>query len=307
MAKTPPKIEFRTFGGPPDQLEVVGVKTSRVRDAYHFLLVHPWWVTIAVVGGVYLIANLVFATLFWLSGGIANARPGSFEDAFFFSVQTLGTLGYGAMYPQTTLANMLMTLESLASVMILALSTGIAFAKFARSDAKMLFSNEAVICPVNGVPHLMFRVANQRGHLVTSAKVIVAMIREERTAEGVQLYRLLDLKPIRDRHIAFTRTWTIMHRVDEHSPLHGSTPEGMVAAEDEIIISMEGIDATSAQPVFAQHSYLAREVIWGAQHVDLWINLPDGRARMDYGDFHRTKPSEPTSAFPYRGGKRVEV
>jgi inward rectifier potassium channel len=278
-----------------------------MRDAYHFLLRNPWWVTIAIIGAMFIVVNSGFALLYWMVGGIANARAGSFEDAFFFSVQTLGTIGYGAMYPQTRAANTVVALESLVGVIVLALSTGIAFAKFARADARIVFTREAVVCLINGEPHLMFRVANQRGHLVTSARVTLALIREERSAEGSQLYRLLDLAPVRNHHIAFTRSWTVMHRIDEQSPLYGSTPESLIAGEAEIIIGLEGLDAASGQTVTAQHSFLAREILYGMQFADIWIDLPGGRARLDFTHFHETQPAQPTPAFPYRGGVRVQV
>src|SRR5690349_1824070 len=219
------KPEFRTFGGPANALEVVGVRTSPLRDLFHSLLLRPWWVTIAVIGTAIATANLLFATGYWLVGGVANARPGSFADAFFFSVETLGTIGYGNMYPAGLAAHVLVTLESLVGVIVIALSTGIAFAKFARSDAQIVFSRECTVSLMDGVPHLIFRVANQKGHLVTSARLHVTLLREHRTAEGMQIFRMLDLSLVRDHHPAFRRTWTVMHRIDAASPLAGATPE----------------------------------------------------------------------------------
>jgi len=307
MAVSPRQIQFRTFGGPANQLEIVGMKSDPVRDAYHFLLDHPWWVTIAVIAAAFLTVNTAFALLYWAVGGVVNARPGSFADAFFFSVQTLGTIGYGTMYPQSTAANVLVTLESMAGIVVLALSTGIAFAKFARPDARILFSSAAVVCPVNGIPHLMFRVANQRGNLIASARVHMSLIREQRTAEGAQLFGMLELKPLRDRTIAFPRTWTVMHRIDETSPLYGSTPESLAREEAEVIVGVEGMDASSGQTVTAQHSYLPQEMVFGARLCDLWTDLADGRARLDFTQFHETQPTEPTPAFPYRAGTRVAL
>lgn len=300
MARSPEPIQFRTFGGPPDQMEVIGVESDPIRDMYHFLLDQPWWVTIAFIGAVFFAVNLAFATAYWLTGGVVNARPGSFQDAFFFSVQTLGTIGYGAMYPQSLAANVLVALESLAGIVVLAVSTGIAFSKFARPSARIVFTREIAVCPVDGVPHLMFRVANQRGNLVTSARIRVALLREYRTAEGFLQYRMVDLPPLRDNHIAFTRTWSVMHAIDASSPLYGYTPESFLKEEGEIVVAVEGLDVATGQTVTAHHSYLAPEVIWGARHADIWSDLPGGRGRLDFTRFHELVPTEPVPGFPYR-------
>jgi inward rectifier potassium channel len=301
----PVQPEFRTFGGAPNQLEVIGLPTSVVRDVYHFLLNRPWWVTISAIGALFFSVNTVFAVAYWIVGGVAHAAPDSFRDAFFFSVQTLGTIGYGAMYPQSTTANVLVAFESLAGIIVAALATGIAFAKFARSDARIMFTKEVVICPIDGEPHLMFRVANQRGHLVTSAKVHVTLIREHRTREGIQLYQMLDLTPIRDHHIAFTRSWSVMHRIAPGSPLYGASPEDLSAWDAEIVVGIEGMDVAAGQPVTAQHSYLPSEIVWGARHADIWMDLPGGRARLDFTFFHTIVPTAATPEFPYSNGRRA--
>ena len=140
------------------------------RDFYHWLWTISWVNFFLLIGLLFLLLNLVFACAYLTSpDGIANARPGSFGDAFFFSVQTLSTIGYGAMYPQTFYANILVTIEVLVSLISITTGTGLIFARFARPQARVLFSNKAVICPFDGVPTLMFRVANQRNNRIIEA------------------------------------------------------------------------------------------------------------------------------------------
>src|SRR5208282_1514931 len=134
------------------EIRIVGQRRTPLRDFYHALLRLPWWATIAAISGAYLLANAVFALAYLLVGGVEHAAPGSFADAFFFSVQTMGTIGYGAMYPGSTAANAVVVVESIVSLLLTAISTGIVFAKLSRSRARCVFTRYAVIAPFNGVP-----------------------------------------------------------------------------------------------------------------------------------------------------------
>ena len=148
-----------------------GQDSGRFTDFYHGVLTASWPVFVLQLALLFLTVNLVFATLYVIDrGGIANARPGSFADAFFFSVQTLGTLGYGVMAPRTLYANLLVTAESFTGILIIALFTGIIFARFSRPFARVVFSRVAVVTPFDGVPTLMFRAANQRGNSISGRR-----------------------------------------------------------------------------------------------------------------------------------------
>src|SRR5205814_1714381 len=175
------------------QIRVIGDRRAPLRDFYHALLRLPWAATIGVIAGSFLAVNAIFALGFVLTGGVANARAGSFADAFFFSAQTMGTIGYGAMYPHSTAANSLVVAEAIAGLTLTALGTGLVFSKFSRSTARVAFTREAVISPVNGVPTLMFRTSNQRGNQIVDAQIRVVLSRTDRTAEGATFYRMYDL------------------------------------------------------------------------------------------------------------------
>ena len=173
-------------------------------DFYHGVLTASWPVFILQLAALFLTVNLIFALLYVLDrGGIANARPGNFADAFFFSVQTLGTLGYGVMAPRTLYANMLVTAESFTGILTIALFTGIMFARFSRPFARVVFSKVAVVAPFDGVPTLMFRAANQRGNSILDASVTVSLARQYTTLEGVEMRRFHELKLLRSSNPLF--------------------------------------------------------------------------------------------------------
>src|ERR1700744_5204387 len=158
---------------------VKGQDAGRFFDFYHGILTTSWPGFVAQLAALFLVVNLAFAVLYVIDrGGIANARPGSYADAFFFSVQTLGTLGYGQMAPHSLYANLLVTAESFTGILIIALFTGIIFARFSRPSARVLFSKVAVVTTFDGVPTMMFRAANQRGNSILDATVTVSLARQ---------------------------------------------------------------------------------------------------------------------------------
>ena len=223
-----------------------------------------------------------------MAGGdsIANARPGSFADAFFFSVQTMASIGYGAMYPKTDYANMVVAIEALVGLMSLAMATGLMFARFSRPTAKVLFSKIAVIVPYNGKPTLMFRTANERHNQIFEAEMHVSLVRDEASIEGVVMRRFYDLKLVRKQTPIFALTWTGMHIIDETSPLYGETAETLHHSNIEIIVILTGMDETVAQTIHTRHSYLADEIHWNHRFVDILVTMPDGKRLIDYTRFH---------------------
>jgi inward rectifier potassium channel len=237
----------------------------------------------------FLAVNAAFAGLYLLqSGAIHGARPGDFGDAFFFSVQTLATIGYGQMSPATGYANVLMTCEVLLGGLTLALVTGLAFARFSRPSARVLFSRVAVVGPMNGQPMLALRIANERRNQILQAEVRLSLVRDEQTAEGNYLRRFYDLKLARSQTPVFAMTFLVMHPLDQDSPLFGATPESLAAEHAEIVLILTGLDATLSQLIHARASYLAHQVLFGRRFVDVIGALPDGRRAIDYARFHDT-------------------
>ncbi|OCR00866.1 ATP-sensitive inward rectifier potassium channel 10 [Oscillatoriales cyanobacterium USR001] len=261
------------------------------RDLYHWLLTISWSGFFTRIALVYILSNAIFA-LAYLAGGdcIANAEPGSFKDVFFFSVQTMATIGYGAMYPRTSYANSIVAIEALFGLLGVAMVTGLAFARFSRPTAKVLFSHIAVITPQNGVPTLMYRTANQRYNQILEAQQRLTLLRDEITADGQFMRRFYDLNLVRSRTPIFALTWTSMHIIDESSPLYGMTAEDFARQAVEIIVTMTGIDETVSQIIHARHSYLAEEILWNSRFVDILSHSPDGGRSIDYTRFHDVIP-----------------
>jgi inward rectifier potassium channel len=254
-------------------------------DLYHFLLTSSWPRLLAVLTVAFVGANVFFALVYVdLPGSIENARPGSFADAFFFSVQTMGTVGYGKMVPVTVAANVLMTIEVLVGLVGIALFTGLAFAKFSRPTARVLFSSRAVIARFDAVPSLMFRMANARGNTIVEAQIHVVLARNETTAEGLRMRRFHDLDLARRQSALFALSWTAIHPITERSPLHGATPASLAAEEAEIVVTLLGFDDHFAQTVHARHRYRAEEIVWNARFADILV--AEGGRRVDYALFH---------------------
>ncbi|MBI1814806.1 MAG: ATP-sensitive inward rectifier potassium channel 10 [Deltaproteobacteria bacterium] len=271
----------------------VGVRGSRLRDLYLSLLVSSWWRLLIVLVALFVTTNSMFAVLYLLGGdNIENARPGSFADAFFFSVQTMATIGYGKMVPHTLWANVLVTIESLVGLLGIALVTGLTFAKFSRPTARVLFSRVAVVTRRDGVPCLMFRMANQRGNQIVEARIHVVLALTETTEEGEVIRRLHDLHVPRAQNALFALSWTAIHPLTESSPLFHATPKSLADAEAEIIISLTGLDESFAQTVHARHSYVVSDIRWNARFVDILSRTRDGRRSVNYAHFHDTVQSD---------------
>ena len=261
-------------------------------DLYHLLLTSSWPRLLVLLAVAYVGANALFALGYVLQpGALENARPGSFVDAFFFSVQTMATIGYGHVLPRTPLANVLVTVEALTGLLGLAVFTGLVFAKFSRPTARVLFSRVAVLGRRDGMPVFMFRMANERGNNIVEAQVHVALSRQEVTVEGESVRRFYDLELTRRVNPIFLFSWTVVHPITAASPLHDATPASLAAGEVTIVASMVGLDESYMQTVHARHAYDAADVRWNARFVDVIQRAPDGAVHVDYARFHDVVPA----------------
>ncbi|MBO3457829.1 ion channel [Aetokthonos hydrillicola Thurmond2011] len=264
---------------------------SYLRDPYHLLLTISWTSFLIFISIFYIAHNVVFALLYMLGGdSIANARPGSFLDDFFFSVQTLATIGYGALYPKTVYANIIVTIEAMTGTIGVAVLTGLAFARFSKPTARVMFSSVAVITPHEGVPTLIFRTANQRRNQIIEAQMSVYLMRDDVTLEGEYIRRIYDLKMLRHRSPSFSLSWSGMHPITESSPLYGITQESLIQTNTLIIVSLSGIDETVAQVVHARYTYTPYDILWNNNFVDIIHTTPDGNRYIDYKCFHNVVP-----------------
>jgi len=272
-------------------IHVVGAETGGLRDLYHGVLTIPWWGFFLLLLGVFLGANAIFAFLYWLDPtGVTGARPHSFADDFFFSVETLSTIGYGGMAPTSPYANVVMTAEAFVGLGIVAVATGLIFARVSRPTARVMFSRIAVITAFDGAPALMFRAANQRGNQILEAQASISLFGEVVTSEGDRMRRFQDLDLVRSRQPMFSLTWLLIHRIDEASPLHGHTRESLEAIGGEIVVALNGVDEVFAQRIYARHAYLPDEILWDRQFADVLSTDNQGRRLVNYHRFHDVKP-----------------
>lgn len=279
----------------------IGHRRAVFSDMYHRLIDMKWRYFICYLVVMYFGINLIFATLYWLDGdSIEGAGAWSFADAFFFSIQTLSTIGYGALAPKTLYANILVAIEAFVGMLVTAMGTGLLFAKFSRPTARVQFTDKAVVNGFNGVPTLMFRAANMRGNQIVDAIISVSFARFETTDEGEQYRRFYALEMHRERTAMFILTWTAMHAIDEHSPLYGFDPEHWRATQAELIIMLKGVDGTFGQTVHARHSYTIDDLLFGARFADMLTVDGDGVLEVDYTRFqsvisHKKDSSDPQS------------
>ena len=278
----------RMFSG-RGQVEIRNRRRS-ARDLYHWLLTTSWPLFGAIGLGVYLGLNTVFACLYLLDpNGIDHSRPGSFFDAFFFSVQTIGTIGYGVLAPRDFYANAVSTAENFLGLSFIAVSTGVIFARVSRPTARVVFSKNVLIVRHEGKKTLMLRAANERANQILEAEVTLSVTKQKRTAEGQMMRRFEDLKVTRARSPLFALTWAIMHVIDESSPLYGETLETMDEEGVQIIVVLSGIDETFAQRIHARYAYLPEDILWDKRFADVIIYDEDGRRIIDYGRFHEVE------------------
>jgi inward rectifier potassium channel len=281
------------------RLKLIGKAGVRSKDLYHWFLRASWTVVLLTIAVSHIAVNIVFGAAFFVVGGVESARPDNFLDAFYFSVQTFGTIGFGHVHPTSDAANMLVTLESLISVVFSALVTGLIFSKFSRPTGRIGFADKAVIYPFNGVPTLSIRIGNERGNRVVEAQVNVDLSRKVTTSEGVEFYRMVQLKLARHRIAALARSFSLLHTIDETSPLFGLTPEQFEKDDCELFVSVTGLDDTSGQPMFGQTSYEPQDVLFGARHADVLTLDADGNLLLDASKFDAVVPTKAIATFRY--------
>ena len=291
---------LRPEGGPKwDVMDAVrkGTPSNLRRDLYFYLIEGSWTRVFVVFVFLYLVSNLFFAALYAIRPGcIANAHPDSFLDAFFFSVQTMSTIGYGAMSPATDYGHAVVTFEAAFGLLGVALATGVMFAKASRPSAGVLFSEPLVLTTMHGKPTLTFRAGNARGNEVVDASMSVTAVMHEITPEGHHMRRLLDLPLVRARSPIFVLSWQAMHVVDESSALAAVDFEHFDRHVFSIVVTLTGHDATYGQTIYARHVYYPDDLRLAARFVDVISQLPDGRLMIDYTRFHETVPDEPSAA-----------
>lgn len=260
-------------------------------SAYHYFLTMSWTRFLGYATSLYIVANALFAAAYVgcgddaLTGFATQAKGERLVTAFFFSVHTLATIGYGTIAPTNLAANLVVVFESLIGLLGFALVAGIVFARFARPMAQIVFSERAIIAPYRGMTAFMFRIVNQRTNELVQLETKVMLTRRKRGVDGEREF--IPLKLERETVIFFPLTWTIVHPIDEKSPLHGMTERDLLGCDSEFLVMLNGFDETFSQTVHTRSSYRGDEVVWGARFKSIF-NPPkaDGTLSVDIRKLH---------------------
>jgi inward rectifier potassium channel len=270
---------------------IEGIAEPIFHDLFHHFMTVSWPRLFATLAAFFLVFDLLFGLLFYLVPGcIANLNPPGFAGDFFFSVETLATVGYGEMHPQTFYGHTVAMIEIFVGLMSLALITGLMFARFSRPRARFLFTKNAVVRPIGGKPTLLFRAANERQNVVQDASARLRMLRDEITEEGYSIRRIIDLPLLRSEHPMFTLGWSIMHVIDDASPLSAETAESLSASKAAFVLSLSGTDENTGQVLMARSEYSHADIRWNSTFHDILEKAPDGTIHVDYSKFHDIEP-----------------
>ncbi len=268
-----------------------GLSRAVFHDLFHYFMTVSWPKVFGTLAAFFLAFDLLFGFLYHLVPGcIANLSPPGFAGAFFFSVETFATVGYGDMHPQTLYGHVVAMAEIFVGLMSLALITGIMFARFSRPRARFLFTKNAVVRPIDGKLTLLIRAANERQNVVQDASAQLRMLRDEVTEEGFRIRRVIDLPLVRSQHPMFVLGWTIMHVIDDASPLKSETEASLHEASAALVLSLSGTDETTGQVLMARAEYSSDEIRWNSSFHDILEVLEDGTLHVDYRKFHDVEP-----------------
>ena len=267
-----------------------GLQQHIWQDVYHHALTVRWPVFFGTAALLFILLNCAFALLFLIGNhAIANQAPAGFLGAFFFSVETLATVGYGDMHPDTLYGHMVATIEIFIGMSGVALTTGMIFARFSRPHARIIFAKYVVVRPVDGRTTLMVRAANARQNVIAEATARMRLIRSEITPEGLFIRKLHDMPLVRERHPIFLLGWNVMHVIDESSPLFGETLESLTQSRAELLLTIEGVDETTMQTMQARTAWGPDMILWDHEFVDLLYQV-DGVTHIDYTVFDEVVP-----------------
>ena len=261
------------------------------RDSYHWVLSLTWPQFYLFLVATYLFINAFFAVFYVARGdAISGVEPGSFPQAFFFSVETLATVGYGHNYPATAYGHIVVTIQIFVGMVWFSVMTGLIFVRFSRPTARIVFSRTILIGNHNGRPSVMFRVANLRHTSMVDAKFHLMFSRDENVVEGEQIRRFYELKIYPRRMARFPAALTIRHTIDENSPLYGQTKEALEECDAFFLAEVISVETLMAAPVQSQQDYAVDDIRWDERFVDIYEEVEDGKLQVDYGRIHDTEP-----------------
>jgi inward rectifier potassium channel len=287
--RRPPRARVRSIGN--RRIVAEGLEPNFWNDFYHNAMTVTWPVFFGSLAAAFVALNLGFAFVYWLGEApIANAPPGSFPDLFFFSVETSSTVGYGDMHPQTLYGHLVATCENFVGMVLLAVMTGLVFSRFSRPRARIIFARNPVITQHDGVPTLIFRIANARSSFISEATAKLWMLGPSETKEGRRFIAFQPMRLVKSENPSFVLSWTLFHPIDETSPIQGLSGDDLAASDITFVVSVSGLDETSAQMVHSRENFAAGDVRVGHEFVDIMRLDESGVRHVDYGRVHDTRP-----------------
>jgi inward rectifier potassium channel len=288
------------------ELVKIGVRRFEWADPYHFALTISWPGFVVYVFSFYGLITLMFAGLYLANpGSIGGARPGSLSDAFFFSIETLATVGYGEMSPADFTGHVISAAEIVTGMAFTAIMTGLVFVRFSKPKAKIFYADQAVITPHNGVPTLMVRIGNGRVNMLTNAHLQLNALIRETSHEGRSAYNVHELKLVRDRVPSFPLMLTLMHVLDETSPLAGFDAEALAAAEVRLFVSIEARDPALSAVVHDLKTYGPDHVAIGMRYVDAVSIDAAGRPLADMTKISLIEPDGGPQGLPIGASRLI--
>ncbi|MGB6537158.1 MAG: ion channel [Xanthobacteraceae bacterium] len=277
------------------EIESRGLDPAFWTDLYHRSMIVQWPVFFGIAALIFVVLNAGFGFLYWLGHEpIANVSPDLPLplSLFYFSIETLATVGYGDMHPQTNYGHIVATIEIFTGMSFLAVMTGLIFARFSRPKARFVFARHPVVTTHQGEPTLMIRIANARHNAISQATARLWMFRLEDTKEREQFRRYYELKLERREHPMFSLSWTLLHVIDQSSAFYGMTADDFAAVEGALILNVDGVDDNSAQRLYARQIYSRNDIRWQHRYRDITSLSEQGRLVLDYSKFHEVVTEE---------------
>jgi len=287
------KSSIRRITIGPFKVDTSNHEAQPWRDLFHFCMKISWPSLIALMASVFVVLNLLFALLYHaVPGSVANLNPPNLLGAFFFSVETIATVGYGDMHPGSVYGHVMASIEIFFGMVSVAVMTGVMFARFSRPRAMVRFAKVCVITPVDGRQVLMIRAANCRQNIVMETTAQLRLVRQTRNGEDFMLRRVDDLELMRSDYPVFIFGWNLMHIIDESSPLAGETAESLASSQAMINLTLSGTDETTGQVLMARHHYDAEVIRFNYCYREMLTRTPDGVDHLDYSVISVVDPVE---------------
>jgi inward rectifier potassium channel len=292
-----PRSRMRKLGG--RRIVAEGLEHGAWSDFYHNAMTASWPTFFGALAAAFVAINFVFALVYAAGDApVANARAGSLSDLFFFSVETTSTVGYGDMHPQTFYGHVVATTENFIGLVMMAVMTGLVFARFSRPRARLIFAKSAVIAVHDGTPTLIFRFANARNAFISEATAKLWMLRAITNAEGRRFVGFEPLRLLKSENPVLALSWTLFHPIDADSPLYGLSEDELIASETNFVVSVRGYDETAGQTVHARYTFTAQDIRPGHEFVDIHSLDENGMRHIDYAKIHDTRPAASQRSSP---------